>query len=115
MSMDVKQCVCSFDIFPTLHEASELSAGRFVPGGAVLAVNASGEEVADTCFCARGWVHDCFGELVGKEVCVVWVSRARGGNKKVACLVGQGGDGWYARGWVLWHGPLHWWDDVTAN
>ena len=60
-SMDGKQCVCSFDIFPNLHEASKFSAGHFAPGGAVLAVNTSGEEVADTCFCASGWVHDRVG------------------------------------------------------
>ena len=57
--------------FPTLHELSEFSAGRFVPGGAVLAVNVSGKEVADTCFCDGGWVHDRFCEMAGKEVCVV--------------------------------------------
>ena len=48
VSADGKQCVRSFDVFPALHQSSELSAGLFVPGGAVLAVNASGEEVADT-------------------------------------------------------------------
>ena len=64
--VDCEQCVCSFDVFPTLHESSELSAGRFSPDGAVLAVNASGEEFTDTCFCAGGWVHDRVGEMVGK-------------------------------------------------
>ena len=37
----------------------------------VLSVDASGEEVADTCFCVSGWVHDRVCEMVGKEVCVV--------------------------------------------
>ena len=60
-SVDGKQCVRSFEVFPTLHESSEFSAGRFAPGGAVLAVNASGEEVADMCFYASGWVHDRVG------------------------------------------------------
>ena len=68
VSVDGKQCVRSFDVFPTLHESSKFSAGCFAPGGAVLAVNASGEGVADTCFCAIGWVHDCVGKMVGKEV-----------------------------------------------
>ena len=58
VSVDGEQCVHSFDIFPTLHEASEFSAGCFAPGGAVLAVNASGKEVADTRFCASGRVHE---------------------------------------------------------
>ena len=61
VSVDGKQCVCSFDIFPTLHEASEFSAGRFAPGGVVLAVNTSGEEVTDTCLCAIGLVHERVG------------------------------------------------------
>ena len=60
--VDDKQCVCSFDVFPNFPESSELFAGCFAPGGAVLAVNASGEEVADMCFCAIGWVHDRVGE-----------------------------------------------------
>ena len=58
VSVDGEQCVFNFDVFPTLHESSEFFAGRFSPGGDVLAVNASVEEVADTCFCASGWVHD---------------------------------------------------------
>ena len=32
-SMDDKQCVGSFDVFPTLHESSEFSAGCFASGG----------------------------------------------------------------------------------
>ena len=87
VSVDGKQFVCSFDVFPTLHQSSEFSAGRFAPGGAVLAANASGEEVVDTCFCASGWVHDCVGKMLGKEICVVWVSLASGGDDEVACLV----------------------------
>ena len=65
-SVDSKHCVCSFDILPTLHESSKFFAGRLAPGGAVLAVNASGEEVADTCFGAVGWVHDRVCEVVGQ-------------------------------------------------
>ena len=65
-SVDVEQFFHSFDIFPTLHESSEFSAGCFTPGGAVLAVDVSGEEVADTCFCASGWVDDRVCEMVGK-------------------------------------------------
>ena len=61
VSMDGKQCVRSFDVFPTLHEVSKFSAGRFAPGGAVLAVNTSGEEVADTYLCASGRIHDRVG------------------------------------------------------
>ena len=80
VSVDGEQCVRSFDVFSTLHDSSEFSAVCFAPGGVVLAVNASGEEVADTCFCASGWVHDRVGEMVGKEVCVVCVSLARRGN-----------------------------------
>ena len=57
-SVDGEQCVCSFDVLPNLHESSKFSAGRFTPGGAVLAFDAYGEEVADTCFCAGDWVHD---------------------------------------------------------
>ena len=90
VSVDGEKCVHSFDIFPTLHEASESSAGRFAPGGAVLAVNASGKEVTDTCFCASGQVHDRVGEMVGKEVCVVWVSLASGGDDEVVCFVRRG-------------------------
>ena len=67
VSVDGKQCVRSFEVFPTLHVSSEFFAGRFAPGGAVLAVKVSGEEVTDTCFCASGWVHDCVGEMLGKE------------------------------------------------
>ena len=63
------------------------------PGGAVLAVNASGEEVVDTCFCASGRVHDCVGKLAGKEVCMVWVRLSRGGKDEVSCLVIRGHDG----------------------
>ena len=88
VSVDGEQFVLSFDIFPTLHESSEFSAGRFAPGGAVLDVNGSGEEVADTCFCASGQVRNRVGEMVGKEVCVVWVSLSKGGDDEVACLVG---------------------------
>ena len=47
-SVDGKQCLSSFNVFPTLHESFEFSAGCFTPGGDVLAVNASGEEVVDT-------------------------------------------------------------------
>ena len=65
-SMDGKQCVCSFDFLPTLHESSKFFAGRLAPGGAILAVDASGEEVADTCFCAGGWVYDRVCEVVGQ-------------------------------------------------
>ena len=88
VSVDGEQCVCSFDIFTTLNELSEFSAGRFTPGGDVLAVDMSGKEVADTCFCASGWVHDRFCEMIGKEVCVVWVRLAIQGDDEVACLVG---------------------------
>ena len=98
VSVDGEHCVRSFDVFPTLHESSEFSAGRFVPGGAVLAANASGKEVADTCFCASGRVHDRVGEMLGKKVCVVWVSMDRGGDDEVACLVGWGRGGGDARG-----------------
>ena len=87
VSVDCEQFVRSFDVFPTLHELSEFFAGRFVPGRYVLAVNVSGEEVVDTCFCAGGWVHDRVGEMLGKEVCVVWVSLDRGGDEKVACFL----------------------------
>ena len=66
VSVDGKQYVRSFDVFLTLHESSELSAGRFAPGGAVLAVNVSGKEVADTCFCVSGRVHDRFGGILWK-------------------------------------------------
>ena len=52
MSEDGKQCVCYFDVFPTLHELSKFSAGRFTPGGAVLAVNASGKEFGQL---MQGW------------------------------------------------------------
>ena len=61
-----EQCVCSFDVLPTLHEPSKLFAGRLAPGGAVLAVDASGEEVVDMCFGAGGWVHDRVCEVVGQ-------------------------------------------------
>ena len=98
-SVDGKQCVCSFDVFPTLHESSEFSAGRFAPGGAVLATDASGEEVVDTCFCAGGWFHERVFEMVRKEFCVVWVRFSRRGDDEVACLVGWGHDGGDARGW----------------
>ena len=47
-SMDGKQCVCSFGVIPTLHESSKFFAGRPAPGGHILAVDAYGEEVADT-------------------------------------------------------------------
>ena len=57
-SVDGEQCVSSCDVFPTLHESSKFSAGCFAPGGAVLAVDASGEEVVDTYFYASGWVYD---------------------------------------------------------
>ena len=57
-SVDSEQCVRSCDVFPTLHELSKFFAGRFASGGSVLAVDASGEEVADTCFYAGGWVYD---------------------------------------------------------
>ena len=67
VSVDGKQFVCSFDVFPTLHQSSEFSAGRFAPGGAVLAVNVSGEEFADTRFCASDLVHDRVGEMVGRR------------------------------------------------
>ena len=99
VSVDGEQCVRSFDVFLTLHQPSELSAGRFAPGGAVLDVNASGEEVADMCFYASGWFHDRVGEMVGKEVCVVWVSLASGGDDEIAFLVGRGRDSGDARGW----------------
>ena len=99
VSVDGEQCVCSFDVFPILHESSKIFAGRFAPDGAVLAVNTSGEEVVDTCFCASGWVHERVGEMAGKEVCVVWVGLARGGDDKVACLVGWGRDVGDARDW----------------
>ena len=99
VSVDCEQFVRSFDVFPTLHELSKLFAGRFSPGGAVLDVNTSGEEVADTFFCASGWVHDHVGEMVGKEVCVVWVGLARGGDDKVVCLFGWGRDVGDERGW----------------
>ena len=107
VSVDGEQCVCSFEIFPTLHKSSKFSAGRFAPGGDVLAVNASSEEVADTCFCASGRVHDCVVKMLGKEVCMVWVSLVRGGDDEVACLVGWWCDCGDARGWGLWRGPLH--------
>ena len=66
LSVDSEHCVCYFDVLPTLHESSEFFAGRLAPGGDVLAVNASGEEVADTCFCVGGWVYDRICEVVGK-------------------------------------------------
>ena len=88
VSVDGKQCVHSFDVFPTLHELSEFSAGCFAPGGAILDIDTSGKEVADTCFCASGWVHDRVCEMVGKEVCVMWVILDRRGYGEVACLVG---------------------------
>ena len=74
VSVDGEQCIRSCNIFPTLHESSEFSVVRFMPGGAVLAVDASGEEVTDTCFCASGWVYDRVCGMVGKEICVVWVT-----------------------------------------
>ena len=40
--------VDSFDVFTTLNELSELSDGCFTPGGDVVSVKASGEEVVDT-------------------------------------------------------------------
>ena len=85
--------------FPTLHESSKFSAGRFAPGGSVLAVDASGEEVADTCFCAGGWVHDRVFKMLGKGFCMVWVILARGVDDKVASLVGWGRDGGDVQGW----------------
>ena len=99
VSVDGKQCVHSFDIFPTLHETSEFFVGRFAPGGAVLAVNASVKEVAYACFCASGWFNDRVGEMVGKEVCVVWVSLTSGVDDKVECLVGRGRARGDARVW----------------
>ena len=98
-SVDGEHCVRSFDVFPTLHKSSEFSVGRFAPGGVLLAVNASGKEVADTCFCAGDWVHDRVCKMSQKEVCVVWVRLARRGNDEVACLFvweNDGGDAW---GW----------------
>ena len=65
-SVDGEQFVFSFDVLPTLHELYEFFAGRLAPGGAVLAVDASGEEVADTCFCAGGWVYDRVYKVVGQ-------------------------------------------------
>ena len=91
--MDGEQCVCSFDVPPTLHESSGLFAGRLAPGGAVLAVDASGEKVVDTCFCAGGWVHDRVFKMLGKEVCMVWVMIVRRGYDEVTYLVGWGHDG----------------------
>ena len=99
VSMDGEKCVCFFYVFPTLYQSSKLSVSRFLPGGSILAVNASGKEVADTCFCASGWVCDCVGEMVGNEVCVVWASLDSGGDDKVACLVGWGCDSGDAQGW----------------
>ena len=96
--VDGEQCVCSFEVFPTLHESSEFSAGSFTPGGAVLDVNASVEEVADTCFCVDVWVHGRVCKMLGKEVCVVWVRFVRMGNDEVACLVGWGHEGGDAQG-----------------
>ena len=46
--VDGEQCVCSFDFIPTLQESSKFFAGCLAPGGAVLDVDASGEEVTDT-------------------------------------------------------------------
>ena len=66
VSVDGKQCVCFFDFLPTLHESSEFFAGRLTPGRSVLAVDASGEEVADTCFYAGGWVYDRVFKVVGQ-------------------------------------------------
>ena len=66
VSGDGKQCVCSFEVLQTLYESSKLFAGRLAPGGAILAVDASGEEVADTCFCSSGWVYDHVCEVVGQ-------------------------------------------------
>ena len=57
-SVDGKKCVCSFEVLPTWYELSKFFAGCLAPGGGILAVDASGEEVADTCFCSGGWVHD---------------------------------------------------------
>ena len=65
-SVDGKQCVCSFDVLPTFHELSKFFAVRLAPGGAVLAVDASSEEVADTYFCYGGWVYDRVCEVVGQ-------------------------------------------------
>ena len=65
-SVDCKQCVCSFDVLPTLNESSKFFAGRLAPGGAILAVDTSGEEVTDTCLCAGGWVYDRVCEVVGQ-------------------------------------------------
>ena len=79
-SVDGEQCVCSFDMFPTLHESYGFSEGCLAPGGAVLAVDASGKEVVDTCFYSGGWVHDRVCEMVGREVYVVWVTFSRTGD-----------------------------------
>ena len=98
-SVDGEQCVRSFDVFLTLHGLSKFSAGCFAPGGGVLAVDASGKEVADTCFCAGGWVHDRVCKMVWKEVCMVWVRLTRRENDEVACLVGWGHDGGDVRVW----------------
>ena len=65
-SVDSEQCVCSFEVLPTLHESSKLVAGRLALGGAVLVVDASDDGVADTCFCAGGWVYDRVCEMVGQ-------------------------------------------------
>ena len=88
-----------FPLTSTFHKSSEFSAGRFAPGWAVLAINTSGEEVADTCFCAIGWVHERVFEMIGKEVCVVWFRLDRGGDGEVACMVGLGNDCGDAQGW----------------
>ena len=42
-SVDYEQCVCSFGVIPTLHYSSKLFAVRLAPGGALLALNASGD------------------------------------------------------------------------
>ena len=65
-SVDGKQCDCYFYVLPTLHESSKFFSGRLAPGGAILAVKMSGEEVADTCLCAGGWVYDRVCKVVGQ-------------------------------------------------
>ena len=71
-----------------------------MPSGDILAVDAYGEEVADACFCAVGWVHDRVCKMVGNKVCVVWIRLDRRGDDEVECMFGCGHDFGDLYGWV---------------